>query len=59
VEDAEGLSAALAADGIGSAPGEAFGNTCENAIRFAFSCDTNMVRTGSAALREWLERRRT
>jgi aspartate/methionine/tyrosine aminotransferase len=57
VQDADGLSAALAADGIGSAPGEAFGNTCEHAIRFAFSCDTSMVRAGSFALREWLERR--
>jgi aspartate aminotransferase len=56
LEDAEGLSSALAADGIGSAPGEAFGNTCEHAIRFAFSCDTTMVRTGSVALRQWLER---
>lgn len=56
VADADGLSSALAASGIGSAPGEAFGNTCENAIRFAFSCDTNMVRAGSAALRAWLER---
>jgi aspartate aminotransferase len=51
VADADALSARLAADGIGSAPGDAFGATCADAIRFAFSCDTAMVREGSAALR--------
>ena len=29
----------------------AFGETCADAIRFAFSCDTQMVREGCAALR--------
>jgi aspartate aminotransferase len=54
VEDADALSRALAAEGIGSAPGDAFGNSCTNAIRFSFSADTTMVREGSAALRRAL-----
>jgi hypothetical protein len=29
----------------------AFGEHCVDAIRFAFSCDTEMVRTGSGVLR--------
>jgi aspartate aminotransferase len=51
VSDADGLSRMLAAQGIGSAPGDAFGESCDNAIRFAFSCDTKMVVEGSALLR--------
>lgn len=51
VPDAAALSEKLAAAGIGSAPGDAFGDTCANAIRFAFSCDTTMVREGSVLLR--------
>ena len=51
VPDAAALSDRLAAAGIGSAPGDAFGETCAGAIRFAFSCDTNMVREGSVLLR--------
>jgi aspartate aminotransferase len=54
VQDADELSAKLAAAGIGSAPGEAFGASCADAIRFSFSCDTAMVAQGSAALREAL-----
>ena len=54
VEDADDLSRALAEQGIGSAPGDAFGRSCNDAIRFAFSCDTEMVREGSAALRRAL-----
>jgi aspartate aminotransferase len=54
VEDADALSRALAAQGIGSAPGDAFGNSCANALRFSFSADTKMVREGSAALRKAL-----
>jgi aspartate aminotransferase len=54
VADAAELSDQLAAAGIGSAPGDAFGNSCANAIRFAFSCGTGMVQAGSAALREAL-----
>jgi aspartate aminotransferase len=51
VAGADELSARLAQNGIGSAPGDAFGVQCADAIRFAFSCDTEMVRTGSALLR--------
>ncbi len=54
VADADGLSSMLAARGIGSAPGDAFGKTCDDAIRFSFSCATEMVREGSAVLREVL-----
>lgn len=51
VAGADELSSRLAVNGIGSAPGDAFGESCGDAIRFAFSCDTNMVRTGAALLR--------
>ncbi len=51
VRDADELSNQLAEQGIGSSPGDAFGETCADAIRFAFSCDTQMVREGCAALR--------
>ena len=51
VTGADELSARLAQNGIGSAPGDAFGVQCIDAIRFAFSCETEMVRTGSALLR--------
>ncbi|MDQ2890803.1 MAG: aminotransferase class I/II-fold pyridoxal phosphate-dependent enzyme [Gemmatimonadota bacterium] len=51
VASAAALSERLADAGIGSAPGDAFGETCENAIRFAYSCDTKMVTEGSALLR--------
>lgn len=51
VADADALSARLAQEGIGSAPGSAFGESCGDAIRFAFSCDTAMVREGAALLR--------
>jgi aspartate aminotransferase len=54
VHDADALSARLAEAGIGSAPGDAFGEHCHDAIRFAFSCDTAMVRDGAAALRAFL-----
>jgi aspartate aminotransferase len=52
--DADALSAQLASDGIGSAPGDAFGPSYPDAIRFSFSCDTAMVREGSIKLRESL-----
>jgi aspartate aminotransferase len=55
VASADELSDALAARGIGSAPGSAFGRSCEDAIRFAFSTDTQAVRDGAAALRETLD----
>ena len=51
VNGADELSSKLAANGIGSAPGDAFGEHCVHAIRFAFSCDTEMVHTGSGVLR--------
>src|SRR5437764_13810410 len=52
---ADELSAWLAASGIGSAPGDAFGQSCENAIRFAFSCETSMVEEGAIVLRSLLK----
>jgi aspartate aminotransferase len=51
VGGADELSAKLAQNGIGSAPGDAFGEHCVNGIRFAFSCDTSMVQTGAGLLR--------
>ena len=54
VADADALATMLADQGIGSAPGDAFGNSCSDALRFAFSCDTTMVREGSVLLREAL-----
>jgi aspartate aminotransferase len=51
IADADELSDRLAALGIGSAPGSAFGTQCENAIRFAYSCATSMVREGAGPLR--------
>jgi aspartate aminotransferase len=54
VRGADELSSKLAANGIGSAPGDAFGEQCVDAIRFAFSCDTEMVRVGAEELRSAL-----
>lgn len=54
VSDADELSDRLAERGIGSAPGSAFGDASANAIRFAYSCATPMVRNGALALREAL-----
>jgi aspartate aminotransferase len=54
ISDASALAALLAEQGIGCAPGDAFGVTCADALRFAFSCDTAMVREGSVLLREAL-----
>ena len=54
VADAGALATMLAEQGIGCAPGDAFGTTCADALRFAFSCDTSMVREGSVLLREAL-----
>lgn len=51
VRDADELSDRLAARGIGSAPGSAFGVASTDAIRFSFSCATPMVREGAAAVR--------
>jgi aspartate aminotransferase len=54
VADAHELSDKLAAIGIGSAPGVAFGQTCDDAIRFAYSCATPMVKEGAEAVRRAL-----
>jgi aspartate aminotransferase len=54
VADADALSRRLARQGIGSTPGDAFGASCADALRFSFSCDTEMVRQGGAALRKQL-----
>jgi aspartate aminotransferase len=54
VATADELSSRLAQNGIGSAPGDAFGDHCHDAIRFAFSCDTDMVQTGATVLRSAL-----
>jgi aspartate aminotransferase len=45
------LSDFLAERGIGSAPGDSFGVSCANAIRFAFSCSTQNVLEGGKLLR--------
>ncbi len=54
VADSSALATLLAEQGLGCAPGDAFGTTCADALRFAFSCDTTMVREGSVLLREAL-----
>jgi aspartate aminotransferase len=51
-KNADELSEYLAANGVGSSPGDAFGETCDDAIRFAFSCETKMVREGALRLRQ-------
>lgn len=48
------LSDYLAERGIGSAPGDSFGVSCANAIRFAFSCSTEQVTEGSKVLKDIL-----
>ena len=35
-------------------PGDAFGHSCADAMRFAFSCETRMVEEGSRLLRATL-----
>jgi aspartate aminotransferase len=54
VKDADQLSAFLAERGVGSAPGDAFGESCHDAIRFAFSCETKMVEAGAQQLKALL-----
>jgi aspartate aminotransferase len=54
VASADDLSDRLAALGVGSAPGDAFGEHAKDAIRFAYSCDTAMVREGAPLLRALL-----
>ena len=50
----EDFSEFLTAQGIGNAPGDSFGVSCKNAIRFAFSCSTEMVTHGTDVLRKIL-----
>jgi aspartate aminotransferase len=57
VADADELSDRLAERGIGSAPGSAFGEASADAIRFAYSCATQMVRDGADAVRRVLTSR--
>ncbi|MBI5535826.1 MAG: aminotransferase class I/II-fold pyridoxal phosphate-dependent enzyme [Deltaproteobacteria bacterium] len=52
--NADEVSSKLASMGIGSAPGEAFGSLCHDAIRFAFSCSTEMIQEGAPVLRSAL-----
>ncbi len=55
LQNASQLSDFLAENGIGSAPGETFGASCTNAIRFAFSCETKMIEEGMEALNKLLQ----
>jgi aspartate aminotransferase len=48
------ISDYLANLGIGNAPGDSFGKSCEKSLRFAFSCATSMVEEGSEKLKEAL-----
>lgn len=54
VTGADGVSALLAARGVGSVPGDGFGTNGDDAIRLAFSCSTDMVREGGRLMREVL-----
>lgn len=51
VKNADELSSYLAEKGIGCAPGDSFGVSCDDALRFAFSCSTEMVKEGTEVLR--------
>lgn len=53
-KDADDISNYLAKLGIGSTPGDAFGSSCADYLRFAFSCSTEMVEEGSEALKKVL-----
>jgi aspartate aminotransferase len=51
VKNADELSQLLAEKyGLGSAPGDSFGVHCDDAIRFAYSCSTEMVKEGTAVM---------
>ncbi len=50
VADAEAISELLCAEGVGNTPGDAFGHSCIDAMRFSFSCATQMVADGAAIL---------
>lgn len=53
-KDTSEVSDLLAKLGVGSIPGDTFGKSNTNGIRFAFSCDTEMVKQGSQILRDVL-----
>lgn len=56
VRDADHLSQMLAEQhGLGSAPGDSFGQHCDDAIRFAYSCSTEMIREGAGLLAKVLQ----
>jgi aspartate aminotransferase len=57
VSGAADVSALLAARGVGSVPGDGFGNVGQDALRLAFSCSTEMVREGGRLIREILTAR--
>lgn len=54
IQNADELSNGLAETGLGSAPGDCFGEACHNAIRLAFSCSTDMVKEGMPLVRKYL-----
>jgi len=43
--------------GVGSVPGDGFGNVGQDALRLSFSCSTDMVREGGRLIREILTAR--
>jgi aspartate aminotransferase len=47
------ISTRLAEQGLGSSPGDAFGDSCDKAIRFAFSCSDKMIEEGAPLLRRF------
>jgi aspartate aminotransferase len=51
VSGADEVSSLLAAQGVGSVPGDGFGETAKDALRLAFSCSTEMVREGGRLMR--------
>lgn len=54
IKNADDLANHLAEMGIGSTPGDAFGQACWDSMRFSFSCSTEMVVQGSNFLHEVL-----
>lgn len=54
METTEQLSEALCAEGVGNTPGDAFGPESANAMRFSYSCETQMVEEGAQVLRRVL-----
>jgi aspartate aminotransferase len=57
VRNADEVSQLLAEQyGLGSAPGDSFGVHCDDAIRFAYSCATEMIREGAPILAKVLKK---